>query len=35
MARAADIIGIPLVDHVIVGGERHASLFELGLFEHS
>jgi len=26
-------LGTPLVDHVIVGGGRHASLFDLGLLE--
>jgi DNA repair protein RadC len=34
MKRAADVVGIPLVDHVIVSPDgRHASLFELGLLE--
>jgi len=27
---AADVVGLPLVDHVIVAGERHASLLDLG-----
>ncbi len=31
VARAADIVGIPLVDHVIVGGGSHVSLFDRGL----
>jgi DNA repair protein RadC len=33
VARAADVLGTPLVDHVIVGGSGHASLFDLGLLE--
>jgi DNA repair protein RadC len=31
VSRAADAIGTPLVDHVIVAGARHASLLDLGL----
>jgi DNA repair protein RadC len=31
IARAGAAIGTPLVDHVIVGGERHVSLFDIGL----
>lgn len=31
LAQAAAVVGLPLLDHVIVGGERHTSLFELGL----
>jgi DNA repair protein RadC len=31
VARAASVLGTPLVDHVIVAGGGHASLFELGL----
>jgi len=31
VARAAAAIGTPLVDHVIVGGERHVSLYDIGL----
>jgi DNA repair protein RadC len=34
VARAASIIGTPLVDHVIVGGTDHASLFDLGILVH-
>jgi DNA repair protein RadC len=34
VARAASIIGTPLVDHVIVGGTEHASLFDLGILVH-
>jgi DNA repair protein RadC len=33
VARAAAVLGTPLVDHVIVGGGGHASLFDLGLLE--
>jgi DNA repair protein RadC len=33
VARAAAVLGTPLVDHVIVGGGRHTSLFDLGLLE--
>jgi DNA repair protein RadC len=35
VARAAMVIGTPLVDHVIVGGTEHASLFDLGILVHS
>lgn len=31
IARAATAIGTPLLDHVIIGGESHVSLFDLGL----
>jgi DNA repair protein RadC len=31
VARAGSVMGLPLVDHVVIGGERHASFFELGL----
>jgi len=31
LARAARLIGTPLVDHVIVAGRAHASLFDLGI----
>src|SRR5262249_14835030 len=30
IARAADTLGTPLVDHVIVAGGGHASLYDLG-----
>jgi DNA repair protein RadC len=33
LARAAAIIGTPLLDHVVIAGEGHASLFDLGLIE--
>jgi DNA repair protein RadC len=33
VARAASVLGTPLVDHVIVGGGGHASLFDLGLLD--
>jgi len=33
VARAAEVVGVPLLDHIVVGGERHASLFEQGLLE--
>ena len=33
VARAASVLGTPLVDHVIVGGGGHASLFDLGFIE--
>lgn len=33
LARAGETIGVPLVDHVIVGNASHASLFELGLLD--
>ena len=28
---AAEVVGVPLVDHVIVAGEAHASMLDLGL----
>ncbi|MFO0549884.1 MAG: DNA repair protein RadC [Polyangiaceae bacterium] len=28
---AADVVGVPLVDHVVIARDRHASLLELGL----
>jgi DNA repair protein RadC len=31
VARAASVLGTPLVDHVIVAGAGHASLFDLGI----
>lgn len=31
VAKAADTIGTPLVDHVIVAGSAHASVFDLGM----
>ncbi len=31
VARAASVLGTPLVDHVIVAGGGHASLFDLGI----
>jgi DNA repair protein RadC len=31
IARAGAIVGTPLVDHVIVAGTKHASLFDLGV----
>jgi DNA repair protein RadC len=31
VARAASVLGTPLVDHVIIAGANHASLFDLGL----
>jgi DNA repair protein RadC len=31
IARAAKAIGTPLLDHVIIGGESHVSLFDMGL----
>jgi DNA repair protein RadC len=31
VARAASVLGTPLVDHVIIAGGVHASLFDLGL----
>ncbi|MCU0658655.1 MAG: DNA repair protein RadC [Polyangiaceae bacterium] len=31
VARAAEVVGLSLLDHIVVGAERHASLFELGL----
>jgi len=33
VARAASVLGTPLVDHVIIGGGGHASLFDLGLLQ--
>jgi len=33
VARAASVLGTPLVDHVIVAGGGHASLFDLGVIE--
>jgi DNA repair protein RadC len=32
VARAADALGTPLVDHVIIAGGGHTSLLDLGLF---
>lgn len=31
VAEAGEVIGVPLVDHVIVAGSRHTSLLDLGL----
>jgi DNA repair protein RadC len=31
LARAAAVVGTPLVDHVIVAGRSHCSMFDLGL----
>lgn len=31
-ARVGDLLGIDLVDHVVIGGERHVSLREQGLY---
>jgi DNA repair protein RadC len=31
VARAASVLGTPLVDHVIIAGGRHTSLFDLGV----
>jgi DNA repair protein RadC len=31
IARAATAVGTPLVDHVIVGGQNHVSLFDVGI----
>lgn len=33
IARAGKIVGVPLVDHVIVGRRDHSSMFELGLLD--
>ncbi len=33
MRRAGDIIGIPVLDHIIIGRERFISLAELGIFK--
>jgi DNA repair protein RadC len=33
VSRAAAIVGVPLVDHVVLGGARHASLLELGALD--
>jgi DNA repair protein RadC len=35
VARAASVIGTPLVDHVIVAGAEHASLYDLGILIHT
>jgi DNA repair protein RadC len=35
VARAAKLVGTPLLDHVIVAGETHASLFSMGLLDTS
>jgi DNA repair protein RadC len=34
VARAAAVVGTPLVDHVIIAGDEHASLFDLGILRH-
>jgi DNA repair protein RadC len=31
VARAAEVVGVSLLDHIVIGADRHASLFELGL----
>lgn len=31
VAQAAEIVGLSLLDHLVIGAEGHASLFELGL----
>jgi DNA repair protein RadC len=31
LVRAAQVIGTPLLDHVIVAGRTHASLYDLGI----
>jgi DNA repair protein RadC len=28
---AGDVVGVPIVDHVVVAGDRHASMLDLGL----
>jgi DNA repair protein RadC len=33
IARAGSVVGVPLVDHVIVGRRDHRSMFELGLLD--
>jgi DNA repair protein RadC len=33
LARAASLIELPLLDHVIVGNQSYSSLYELGLFD--
>jgi DNA repair protein RadC len=33
VSRAAAVVGVPLVDHVVLGGVRHASLLELGVLD--
>jgi DNA repair protein RadC len=33
IARAAGVVGVPLVDHVVVAGDRHASMLELGYLD--
>ena len=33
VARAATVVGVPLVDHVVVSDGRHASMLELGVLE--
>jgi DNA repair protein RadC len=35
LAAAAEVVGTPLLDHVIVAGDRHVSLLDLGLLEAS
>jgi len=34
VARAASVLGTPLVDHVIIAGGQHVSLFDLGVLTH-
>ncbi len=31
VAEAGEVVGVPVVDHVILGGERHTSMLDLGL----
>lgn len=33
LARAAEVLGVPLLDHIVIGADRHASMFEQGLLE--
>ncbi len=33
VARAAAVVGVPLVDHVVVAGDLHASMLELGYLD--
>ena len=33
VARASAVVGVPLVDHVVVAGELHASMLELGYLD--
>jgi DNA repair protein RadC len=31
VAEACDVVGMPLLDHVVVAGRRHASMLDLGI----